>query len=119
MVDIWVDREHRTETKWTGQKSRKLGKIRYKLWYAEKDKNRNGIRIVVDKSIVDDVVEVQKYEDRVIRIRVMMEKYVLPVISAYAPQVGIDDSVKQEFWDRMDAIMQTIPIKKKVIIGGT
>ncbi|XP_071723506.1 uncharacterized protein [Rutidosis leptorrhynchoides] len=85
------------ETKWTGIKSKSVGKIGHKLWYVGKDKNRNGIGIVFNKSIVDDVIEVQRYEDRVIRIKVMMEKDVLHVISAYAPQVVLDDTVKQKF----------------------
>ncbi|XP_071724739.1 uncharacterized protein [Rutidosis leptorrhynchoides] len=95
-----------------------MGKAGHKLWYAGKDKNRNGVGIVVDKSIVDDVVEVQRYEDRVTCIKVRMGKDMLHIISAYVPQVGLDDNVKQEFWDKMDDIMQTIPIEEKVIIGG-
>ncbi|XP_071723589.1 uncharacterized protein [Rutidosis leptorrhynchoides] len=93
------------ETKWTGQKSRMLDKSGHKLWYSGKDKNRNGVGIVVDKSILDDVIEVQRYGDCAIRTKLMMGKDVLHVISSYAPQVGLSDSIKQEFWDSMDAIM--------------
>ncbi|XP_071723666.1 uncharacterized protein [Rutidosis leptorrhynchoides] len=106
------------ETKWTGQKSRMLGKSGHKLWYSGKDKNRNGVGIVVDKSILDDVIEVQRYGDRAIPIKLMIGKDVLHVISVYAPQVGLSDSIKHEFWVSMDAIMQSIPNGEKVIIGG-
>ncbi|XP_071722944.1 uncharacterized protein [Rutidosis leptorrhynchoides] len=106
------------ETKWTGQKSRMLGKSDHKLWYSGKYKNMNGVGIVVDKSILDDVIEVQRYGDRAFRIKLMMGKDVLHVISAYAPQVGLSDSIKQEFWDSMDVIMQSVPNGEKVIIGG-
>ncbi|XP_071723796.1 potassium channel AKT1-like [Rutidosis leptorrhynchoides] len=85
------------ETKWTGQKSRMLGKSGHKLWYSGKDKNKNGVGIVVYKSILDDVIEVQRYGDRVICIKLMMGKDVLHVISAYAPQVELSDSIKQDF----------------------
>ncbi|XP_071723505.1 uncharacterized protein [Rutidosis leptorrhynchoides] len=95
-----------------------LNKTGHKLWYVGKYQNRNGVGIVFHESIVDDVVEVQRYEDRVIRIKVVMGKDVLHVNSAYAPQVDLAHNVKQEFWDRMDDIMQTIPIMEKVIIEG-
>ena len=38
----------------------------YKLWYTGKDKNRNGIGIIIDKSLENEVVEVKRMGDRIL-----------------------------------------------------
>ncbi len=39
------------ETKWVGDKSREIEHTRYKLWYTGRGKNRNGVGIIIDKSL--------------------------------------------------------------------
>ena len=40
------------------------------------------------------------------------------VISAYAPQVGAESQIKEQFWEEFEALIQGIPILEKVFIGG-
>ncbi|KAL6582639.1 hypothetical protein OROMI_004717 [Orobanche minor] len=42
----------------------------------------------------------------------------LTIISAYAPQVGLDASIKQEFWEDLEEVVERIPMGEKLIIGG-
>jgi hypothetical protein len=42
---------------------------------------------------------------------------VFNVISAYAPQIGLNESVKMQFWDELDALVSSVPISKKLFIG--
>ncbi|KAL6538792.1 hypothetical protein OROMI_025118 [Orobanche minor] len=51
------------ETKWVGEKARVLAPWGYKLWYSGKDRSRNGVGIVIDKEMIDDVVEVSRKSD--------------------------------------------------------
>ena len=42
----------------------------------------------------------------------------LNVISAYAPQVGLSESTKRQFWEDLDSMVSTVPISEKLLIGG-
>ena len=43
---------------------------------------------------------------------------VLNVISVYAPQVGLDESAKRQFWDDLDGLIRAVPSSEKLFIGG-
>lgn len=40
------------------------------------------------------------------------------VISAYAPQVDYEESQKEEFWRKIDEVIQRIRGSKDILIGG-
>ncbi|XP_009625391.1 uncharacterized protein [Nicotiana tomentosiformis] len=42
----------------------------------------------------------------------------LNVISAYAPQMGLDEEVKRCFWEDLDEVVRCIPPYEKLFIGG-
>ncbi|KAL6537654.1 hypothetical protein OROHE_012281 [Orobanche hederae] len=106
------------ETKWVGEKARVLAPWGYKLWYSGKDRSRNGVGIVIDKEMIDDVVEVSRKSDRIMSIKLVIGDEFLTIISAYAPQVGLDASIKQEFWEDLEEVVERIPMGEKLIIGG-
>ena len=49
------------ETKWVGAKAREVDGS--KLWYSGSSKARNGVGILVNKELVDFVVEVRRKSD--------------------------------------------------------
>ena len=85
------------ETKWKGQKAKKVEDTGFKLWYTGTTANRNGVGVLIDKSLKDDVVDVRRRGDRIILVKLVVGDLVLNVISAYAPQVGHDESAKRQF----------------------
>ena len=52
---------------------------------------------MIDKSLKDGVVEVRRQGDRIILVKLVVSDMVLNVISAYALQVGHDESTKGQF----------------------
>ena len=80
--------------------------------------NRNGVGVLIDKSLKDDVVDVRRRGDRIILVKLVVGDLVLNVISAYAPQVGHDESAKRQFWDDLDDMVRAVPIREKLFIGG-
>ena len=44
----------------------------YKLWYSRSIKAKNGVGIVVEKELVDFVVEVRRKSDRIMAIKVLV-----------------------------------------------
>ncbi|KAK9088826.1 hypothetical protein Scep_027908 [Stephania cephalantha] len=106
------------ETKWVGEKSREIGSTGFKLWYTGIDRKCNGVGIVVDNDYKDKVVEVKRMGDRLILVKLIIGDEKINILSAYAPQVGLSESIKRKFWDDMDGFMQSIPLDEKVFIGG-
>ena len=106
------------ETKWKGQKAKEVEDTGFKLWYIGTTANRNGVGVLIDKSLKDDVVDVRRRGDRIILVKLVVGDLVLNVISAYAPQVGHDESAKRQFWDDLDDMVRAVPIREKLFIGG-
>ena len=57
----------------------------FKLWYTGTTSNRNGVGVLIDKSLQGGVVEVKRQGDRIILVKLVVGDMVLNVISAYAP----------------------------------
>lgn len=106
------------ETKWKGQKAKEVENTGYKLWYTGTTSGRNGVGILIDRSLKDGVVDVRRHGDRIILVRLIVGDSALNVISAYAPQVGLNESIKNQFWEDLDSMVSGIPISEKLFIGG-
>ncbi|XP_059288595.1 uncharacterized protein LOC132041937 [Lycium ferocissimum] len=90
----------------------------YKLWFSGKSRYRNGVGILVDSELRDQVVEVRRINDRMMAIKLVVGGFTLNIISAYAPQVGLDEEVKRRFWEDLDEVVASIPPTEKLFIGG-
>ncbi|KAG2559069.1 hypothetical protein PVAP13_8NG323284, partial [Panicum virgatum] len=108
LVDVAIRRRKAKEVKDTG----------FKVWYTGATPGRNGVGILIDRSLKDGVVEVRRQGDRIILIRLVVGDSVLNVISAYAPQVGLSESTKMQFWEDLYSMISTVPTSEKLFIGG-
>jgi hypothetical protein len=83
------------ETKWKGQKAKEVEDTGFKLWYTCTTANKNGVGIVLDKSLKDGVVDIKRQGDIIILVKLLVGDLVFNVISAYAPQIGLNESIKR------------------------
>ncbi|GMQ11196.1 hypothetical protein CsSME_00053926 [Camellia sinensis var. sinensis] len=60
-------------------------------------KNRVGIIIV--KGLVKIIVAVTRKGDRIMLVKLVIGRNIVNIISAYAPQVGLDDQTQRDFWE--------------------
>ena len=65
------------ETKWVGEKAKIIESWGYKLWYTGGDRNRNGVSVIIDKQLLENVVEVMRKGDRILLVK--------PILGIYAP----------------------------------
>jgi hypothetical protein len=72
---------------------------------------------VLDKSLKDGVVDIKRQEDKIILVKLLVGDLIFNVISAYAPQIGLNESVKMQFWEELDAVVSSVPISEKLFIG--
>ena len=89
----------------------------FKLWYTGTVTNRNVVGVLIDKSLKNSVVGVRRQGDRIILVKLIIGDMVLNVISAYAPQVGLDESAKRQLWEDLDGLIRVVPSSEKLFIG--
>jgi hypothetical protein len=81
----------------------------FKLWYTGNTSIKNDVGIVLDKSLKDGVVDIVHPGDRIILVTLLVGDLVFNIISAYAPQIGLNESVKMQFWEELDALVSSVP----------
>ncbi|XP_042499841.1 craniofacial development protein 2-like [Macadamia integrifolia] len=90
----------------------------FKLWYLGDQSGRGGVDIVVDKDLKNNVVDVKRVGDKIISLKLVLDKEVVNIISVYVPQAGLDESYKLQFWEHMDELMHNFRSVEKIIMGG-
>nr|XP_009792884.1 PREDICTED: uncharacterized protein LOC104239854 [Nicotiana sylvestris]XP_016478297.1 PREDICTED: uncharacterized protein LOC107799670 [Nicotiana tabacum] len=83
------------ETRWARSKARNADG--YKLWYSGVVRGRNGMGILVDRDLRESVVEIRQVNDMLMFIKLVIGECTLNVVSAYAPQAGLDEEVNRHF----------------------
>jgi hypothetical protein len=73
---------------------------------------------VLDKILKDGVVDIKHQGDRIILVKFHVVDLVFNVINAYASQIGLNESIKGQFWEELDALVSSMPIFEKLFIGG-
>ena len=94
------------ETKWVGTKAKELDTSGFKLWYTGKVRAKNGVGIIVDKTWKNNVVEVKRIGDRILSLKMVLEQETFNIISAYAPQIGLEEQEKRKFWEDLEGSVQ-------------
>jgi hypothetical protein len=89
----------------------------FKLWYIGKERNRNGVGILIDKSLKNGVVTVRRQGDKIIIIKLIFGHLVLNVISVYVTQVGLSDDVKRRFWEDLEDMVRGVSSGEFFFIG--
>ncbi|XP_024017031.1 uncharacterized protein LOC112090299 [Morus notabilis] len=74
--------------------------------------------ILLDKTMKDDVVKIKRIGDRIIMLKSVLGNKFIYVISAYAPQIGLDAETKVKFWKNMDDLVCRIGNEDNIFIGG-
>jgi exonuclease III len=106
------------EMKWKGQKVKEVDDTGFKLWYTSTTANKNEVDIVLDKSLKDGVVDIKRQGDMIILVKLLVVDLVFNVISVYASQISLNESIKRQFWNQLDALISNVPISEKLFIGG-
>jgi exonuclease III len=104
--------------KWRGQKAKEVEDTSFKPWYTGNMSTNNGVGIMLNKSLKDGVVDIKRQGDMIILVKLLAGDLVFHVISAYAPQIGLNESIKMQFWEELDALVSSVPISEKLFIGG-
>jgi exonuclease III len=67
------------EIKWKGQNIKEVEDTGFKLWYTGNTSTKNGVSIVLDKSLKDGVVDIKRQVDRIILVKLLVDDLIFNV----------------------------------------
>ena len=105
------------ETKWKGSKARNIAGG-CKLFYNGANGRRNGIKIVVRENLAKSVLEIKKVSDRLLVIKLEVKRSILNIVSAYAPQFNNSMEEKNDFWEDLDGLIESVSKQERIVLGA-
>ena len=105
------------ETKWKGSKARNIGSG-FKIFYNGANGRKNGIGIVLREELAESVLEVKRVSDRLTAMKLEVKGSILNIVSTYAPQVNNSMNEKNDFWEDLDGLIESISKEKRIVFGA-
>ncbi|XP_068246517.1 craniofacial development protein 2-like [Palaemon carinicauda] len=90
------------ENRWKRNMARELGKG-CKLYYSGANmEGRNGVGIILSKESKENLIGVNRKNDRIMSLKLGLRATIVKVACAYAPKTGCTEEEKDTFWKEMD-----------------
>ena len=105
------------DTKWKGSKARNIGGG-CKIFYNGANERKNGIGIVVREELAESVLEVKRVSDRLMAIKLEVKGSILNIVSTYAPQVNNSMEEKNDFWEDVDGLIESVSKQERIVLGA-
>jgi hypothetical protein len=71
------------------------------------------------QDLKDGAEDIKQQGDMIILVKLLVGDLIFNVISAYVtPLKYVSMSVKRQFWKKLDMLVSSVPISKKLFIGG-
>ena len=93
-----------------------MGK-QYNLLWIGNEKDIGKVGIFLAKRYIDKVIDVRRVRDRMIVTKVLVQGIIISKISVYVPQYGLDDSMKDDFYDSLANIVRKLGEEIVVLAG--
>ena len=90
----------------------------YKLYCSLGDNTKYGVAICISKEWQDKIETKNYLSDRIMSIRLQTNETVLSIVSVYAPQQNLQNTIKTEFWTMLRQVTEKIPWNEELIIAG-
>ena len=94
------------------------GEEKYKIWYSGNEEGTNGVAILISYDMFQNVVEVIRYNDRLMKVKLVIGECIYHVFSGYAPQVGRSAEEKLEFMEKLEDEVAAVPDSEGIFIGA-
>ena len=108
-----VDICYLQEVRWKGQGAKMIGNG-FKFLWSGGCEAENRVGEIVANWLIEKVVGVERFKDRVMKVNIVIKDVVWEVVSSYCPQAGGSVNEKEEFYELMDKVV----IREKVLVGG-
>ena len=108
------------EVRWRGAGTKFIsGKdCKYKFFWVGNTQGTAGVGIFLAEKFVENVIHVERVNDRLMLIKLLLSQTIVTVVSAYAPQQGLSDSEKDTFYDTLIEKLAQSNEKEIVFLAG-
>ena len=89
----------------------------FKIIYSGVKCSRNGVGVILSPEVKEEVVEVSRPSDRLIKLKLVIAGEIFNIVSAYAPQSRETDTIKEEFLKDWEDLMTRVPRKENIVVG--
>ena len=79
----------------------------YKIFWVGNEKGRGGVGILLLEEWIEKVFDINMVLDHIMMIKCAIDNKMITVLSCYAPQVGLDDIIKDTFYDNLWVLMRS------------
>ena len=88
------------EVRWRGASARLIqGKdSHYKMFWVGSKDGTGGVAILLAEKWTENVIDVNRVNDRIMFVKLLLGKSIVVLVSVYAPQQGLPDSEKDAFY---------------------
>ena len=94
------------------------GNEKYKLLYSGTFTTSIGDGILACHDIVQNVVEVERHDDRIKKVKPLLRSSIYNVFSVYTAQGGCTDTEKEEIWKKLEDLVSVLPEQDGIIVAG-
>ena len=110
-IDVCGIQEHRWKGGLAPNQVRFLkGKnTKFKFFYSAQESGLGGAGILLAEQWADKVIEVQRISHRIILLKTIIGSAVFTFVSVYAPQTGLPNSEKEQFYDQLQHTVAKVP----------
>ena len=70
------------------------------------------------EELVKSVLEIKRMSDRLMAMKLKVKGLILNIVSAYAPQVNNSMEEKNDFWQDLDGLIESISKQERIVLGA-
>ena len=70
------------------------------------------------EELAESVLEVKRVSDRLMAMKLEVKGSILNIVSAYTPQVNNSMEEKNDFWEDLDGLIESVSKEERIILGA-
>ena len=90
----------------------------YKLFWIGSKNGNGGVSILLAQEWMEKVYDICSIPDRLMMIKLAIENNIIAVLPCYAPQVGLDNTIKDAFYDLLNSTVNKMSAAETLMISG-
>ena len=91
---------------------------RYKVFWICSENGNGGVSILLAEEWVEKVYDICRISHRLMMIKLAIENKIITVLSCYTPQVGLDNTIKDAFYDLLNSTVDEVSAAETVVVCG-
>ena len=108
------------EIRWRGASARMIEAkdSHYKILWVGNENGTGGVGILLSEEWIKKVFDINRISDHIMMIKLAVDNMIVTVLSCYAPQVGLDNVVKDTFYDQLQNTVREVGADETLMICG-